>query len=86
MIKKSKINDEYIVYNPHNFKLHTHTRHKRIAIIIKNNVEHHRIPKTTDLRLLYSHIRVTKNKNYIRQIEERIACLTGKSVGMETPA
>lgn len=80
------MNDEYIVYNPHNFKLHTHTRHKRIAIVIKSNVEHHRVPKSKDLRMLYSHIRVTTNKSYIRLIEERIAILTGQAKGYDTPA
>jgi hypothetical protein len=66
--------------------LHTHTRHKRIAVVIKNNVEHHRVPKTKDLRMLYSHIRVTTNKSYIRLIEERIAMLTGKAQSFDTPA
>lgn len=75
MIKKSHRDDTYIVYNPHNFNLHTHTRHKRIALIIKNNVEHHRVPKSNDLRLLISHIRVTSNKQYIREIEEKIMLL-----------
>ena len=31
-IKKSRRNGEYIVYNPHHFQLHTHTKHKRIAL------------------------------------------------------
>lgn len=72
MIKKSQRDDSYIVYNPHNFNLHTHTRHKRIAWVIKNNVEHHRIPRSNDLRLLYSHIRVTSNKQYIKEITKKI--------------
>ncbi|MDD3570175.1 MAG: hypothetical protein PHY44_03640 [Lachnospiraceae bacterium] len=66
--------------------MHTHTRHKRIAVVIKNNVEHHRVPKSKDLRMLYSHIRVTTNKSYIKLIEERIAMLTGKAQSFETPA
>ena len=72
MIKKSYRDGSYIVYNPHNFALHTHTRHKRIAVVIKQNVEHHRLPRTTDLRLLYSHIRVTSNRKYVAQLEKRI--------------
>lgn len=72
MIKKSQRDDSYIVYNPHNFNLHTHTRHKRIAWVIKNNVEHRRIPRSNDLRLLYSHIRVTSNKQYIKEITKKI--------------
>lgn len=36
--------------------------------------------------MLYSHIRVTTNKSYIRLIEERIAMLTGKAQSFDTPA
>ena len=71
IIKKSRAKDEYIVYNPHHFQLHTHTRHKRIAVIIKSNVEHQRVPRSNDLRLLESHIRVTSNKSYLRKLEAR---------------
>ena len=70
-IKKSRRNGEYIVYNPHHFQLHTHTKHKRIALLIKGNVEHHRVPRSTDLRMLESHIRLTSNKSYLRKLEER---------------
>lgn len=71
-IKKSHRDNSYIVYNAHNFSLHTHTYHKRIAILIKNNVEHHRVPKSNNLRLLQSHVRVSNNRQYIRLIEEKI--------------
>ena len=72
-IKKSHIKEEWIVYNPDNFALHTHCRSRRVALVIRNNVNNHRIPKTTDIRLLQSHIRVTKNKQYIQQLRERIS-------------
>lgn len=84
LIKKSQRDDTYVVFNPHNFNLHTHTRHKRIALIVKNNVENHRIPKTNDLRLLYSHIRVTNNKRYIKQIEDKIASLSQHSLKLHS--
>ncbi len=72
-IKKSHLaNGGWIVYNPDNFALHTHCRHKRVAVIIKNNVENHRLPKSNNLRLLYSHIRVTRNRSYIEQIQTKI--------------
>lgn len=80
MIKKSRRDDTYVVYNPHNFNLHTHTRHKRIALIVKYNVEHKRLPKSNNLQLLYSHIRVTSNKKYIQAIENKIASLTKKQL------
>lgn len=83
MIRKSHRDDSYVVYNPHNFSLHTHTRHKRIALIVKYNVEHKRIPRSNDLRLLYSHIRVTTNKKYKKALEEKIAEISlGKLVAI----
>lgn len=85
VIKKSRAKDEYIVYNPHHFQLHTHTRHKRIAVIIKSNVEHHRVPRSTDLRLLESHIRLTSNKSYLRKLEaRREELLAAKAAQKET--
>lgn len=74
-IKKSRFDGSFIVYNPHNFKLHTHVRHQRIAVQIKYNVEHHLLPKTNNIRLLESHIRVTSNKRYIRMVQAKIDSL-----------
>lgn len=77
-IKKSHRNkDEWIVYNPDNFELHTHCRSRRVALVIRNNVNAHRMPKSRDIRLVESHLRVTKNKQYRRMLEERIAELKG---------
>ena len=76
-IKKSRRNqNEWIVYNPHNFELHTHCRSMRAALVIRNNVEHHRIPISTDIRLITSHIRVTHNSHYRRQLQQRLFELT----------
>ena len=76
-IKKSHRNkDEWIVYNPDNFALHTHCRSFRVALIIRDNVEKGRVPKSSDMRLLVSHRRVTKNKHYRRMLQERIDELT----------
>ena len=78
-IKKSHRNkDEWIVYNPDNFQLHTHCRSMRVAVVIRDNVARHRLPKSTDIRLLTSHIRVTRNKQYIRLLEERINEIMGR--------
>ena len=71
-IKKSHFDGSFIVFNPDNFKLHTHVRHQRIAVVIKHNVEHHLLPKTNNIRLLESHIRVTCNKEYISIVQEKI--------------
>lgn len=77
-IKKSHRNEnEWIVYNPDNFQLHTHCRSMRIAIVIRDNVSRHRLPRSTDIRLITSHIRVTHNKQYRRMLQERLYELTG---------
>lgn len=72
-IKKShKKRDEWILYNPDNFKLHTHCRSFRVALSIKKNVEKHKLPRSKNLRTIESHKRVTKNKKYIRQLDDLI--------------
>lgn len=72
-LKRSHMNPgEWILYNPDNFALHTHCRSKRVALVIKNNVKRRRLPKSRNLRTLESHIRVTTNRKYIRQIEQII--------------
>lgn len=75
MLKIKKLHlrqDEWIVFNPDNFALHTHCRSRRVAIIVRDNVKHRRIPKSRDIRLIESHIRVTRDKRYIQQLEQRI--------------
>ena len=68
-IKKChKKEDEWIVYNPDNFKHHTHCRSRRVAIAIKNNVERQRLPKSRNLHTLYSHLRLTGNNRYRQQL------------------
>ena len=57
------------LYNAHNKNLHTHSRHKRVLVKIKKDIEHHRLPVTRDLNTLDSYTRVTTNKRYLRQIE-----------------
>ena len=56
----------------HNENLHTHSKHKRVLVKIKKDVEHHRLPTTRDLNTLDSYTRVTTNKRYLRQIERLI--------------
>nr|DAQ59214.1 MAG TPA: hypothetical protein [Caudoviricetes sp.] len=41
-------------------------------MVIKSNVERRRLPRSRNLRTLESHIRVTSNQKYIRQIEQLI--------------
>lgn len=69
-IKKShRGENEWILYNPDNFKLHTHCYSLRVAIAIKKNVERLRIPKSRNLQTLYSHLRVVSNKVYREKIQ-----------------
>ena len=58
------------LYNIHNKDLHTHSRHKRVLVKIKKDIEHHRLPATRDLKTLGSYTRVTTNKRYLRQINK----------------
>ena len=60
------------LYNIHNTDLHTHSRHKRVLVKIKKDIEHHRLPTTRCLKTLNSYTRVTTNKRYLRQIERII--------------
>lgn len=69
------VKEEWIVFNPDNFELHTHCRSKRVAVAIKRTVEKHQLPKSTDRRFVESCIRVTKNKYYIRQLEDYVVHL-----------
>ena len=72
-VKKSYGISPYVVYCPLDFSYHTHCWKKEVAYIIKHNVEHLRLPKTKDIRLLKSHLRVTDNGEYKKAIENRIA-------------
>ena len=56
----------------HNENLHTHCKHKRVALKIKKDIERHRLPTTRDLKTLESYTRVTTNRRYLRQLERYI--------------
>jgi hypothetical protein len=60
----------------HNKNLHTHSRHKRVLVKIKKDIEHRRLPATRDLKTLDSYTRVTTNKRYLRQLERLIEEVT----------
>ncbi len=71
-IKKSHRDGSWIVYNPDNFQLHTHCRSLRAALVVRNNVNHRRMPESRDIELVVSHLRVTKNKRYAALLQKRI--------------
>jgi len=74
-IKKSRFNDTFIVYNPNDFRKHTHILHLGIAHVVKRNVERNLIPRTNSIWLLESHIRVSNNTNYIAAVQAKIDSL-----------
>lgn len=80
-LKYCSNDDTWLLYNVHNLNLHTHCKHKRVALTIKSDIEHHRMPKTRNLKTLESYARVTTNKRYLRQLEsiiEEVKALTNQ--------
>ena len=73
-IKKSHFNG-FIVYNPKNFKQHTHIQKLGVTFVVKRNVERKLLPKTNSVWLLESHIRVSDDENYIDMIQAKIDSL-----------
>ncbi len=71
----------YILYNTKKqFEQgHTHLHGFSISKTILSNVKYRKIPKTHDLYLLKSHIRVSDDDNYIRKIEQLIEVRTNKT-------
>ena len=70
-LKHSHRVDEWIVYNPRNFKrYHTHVRHKRVALKIKYLVDHNILPNSKNIDFINSCIRVSYDKNYLMKLEE----------------
>jgi hypothetical protein len=68
-IKKShKDKEEYIVFNPHNFDLHTHVYSLRVAKKIKYIVEHQLVPTSANKQFVISCIRLTADKQYKEQL------------------
>lgn len=58
---------------------HTHLHSFSIAKTILSNVKNNKLPKTHDIYLLKSHIRVSNNERYINQIEQLIETRSNKS-------
>lgn len=79
-IQKGSHND-YVVYDTSNFKMHhAHVKSYTIAKILKRNVENREIPKSKDIRLIESHIRVSTDKEYIRILTNLLRDLSKKKV------
>lgn len=83
-LKHSHVKDEWIVYNSDNFNLHTHTRHKRVAVALKRTVEHREIPKSEDMQFIVSCIRLTNNRRYKRELEEYLESIKTRKKSFAT--
>lgn len=68
LIKKSRRNGSFILYDNSNFHYHTHVKRKDLALIILHNVMNHRVPKSHDIEFIKSHIRVSKDKRYLETL------------------
>lgn len=70
----------YVVYNTTRYfeKSHTHLRSFNIAKTIIENCINKRTPKTNNLYLLESHIRISTDKKYIKLVEELIEAKKSK--------
>ncbi len=79
---KSSKRKGYILQNTKkgNFEVsHTHLYSFDMAKTILSNVKNKKTPKTHDLYLLKSHIRVSDDKRYIKKIEQLIEVRTSKT-------
>lgn len=70
----------YIIYNTEMpfLKAHTHVRSYRVAKTIINNCIMKKIPKTNNLYLLESHIRISNDDKYKKMVEELIEAKKSK--------
>ena len=76
MIKKSRRNGTFILYDNHNFQYHTHVKRKDLAVIILNNVTYHRVPKSHNIEFIKSHLRVSIDTEYCNLLTEYINLLS----------
>lgn len=72
MLKIQKSYDGgYIVYDKRDFQnRHTHTKHWRVAVVIRNNVNKLILPRSRNRKMIESHIRVAKDHNYINDLNK----------------
>ena len=68
--------EEWIVYDVNNFERHTHCYSKRVALKIKYLVTNKIIPTSINKQLVISCIRLTKDKRYLKQLQEYLNTLS----------
>lgn len=71
-LKYCNHDNTWLLYNTDNPLLHTHCRHKRVALKIKKAVEHKEVPDTNDKRVIESCMRLTRNRRYLEMLEGAI--------------
>lgn len=62
---------------------HTHIKNKDIAYTIRNNVINKKLPKTNDYYLLYSHIRLSTDNEYIKKVKGKLDECRGDRIEFE---
>lgn len=68
-LKIKRMGTDYIVYDPRDFdNYHTHCCYLGTARHIRDNVMRNKIPKSRNIKTLLSHIRVSRDDDYIKQI------------------
>lgn len=88
MVQVKRGHDDFIVFQEGDFSNHhAHTKDQSVAHMIRRNVNQGIIPKSTDLHLLESHLRVAKDIDYRKMILDRISevsdCKSRKSRNLE---
>ena len=75
-----KVKRGYIVYNKNKEfeKGHTHLKSYSMAKIIINNCIYKKMPKTDNIYLIQSHIRVSTDKDYRKLLEELLEAKKSK--------
>lgn len=74
MVQVKKGHDDFIVYQEGDFSNHhAHVKNQSVAHMLRRNVNNGIIPKSTDLHLLESHLRVAKDIDYRKAILDRIS-------------
>ena len=84
-IKKIDYDNSYIVFDDSDFKNHhTHTPSYEIAAVIRNNIVYKRLPKSNNIRLLESHLRVSNDEEYNNLIKKKVNEIKYKRKGKGT--
>ncbi len=70
-LTRSHYDGSYTVYDEKDFdNHHTHTKYLEIALVIRDNVNRLRIPKSRNRKMIVSHIRVATDPEYLQKLKD----------------